>query len=327
MFGHREQLFRQLRILRKIQLNSSLNAKNLAQDLEVSERTIYRDINSLVESNFPIYFDNGYRLPENYFFPEVNFDIEELVTLFLSSRFLLKQKELPFYQPLKSALEKIEGVVQPEHRKILWDLENKFTVGIPEGIYDKKSQEIIGIINKAVIYRNSVKILYHTFSTDSIKERKLDPYGIFFSQDNWYLVAYCHLRKNVREFNIKRIREAEILNDAFNMPESFDISDYVSHSWDFGEMEPVKVKLYHSAKDARWIREIQLHPSQKNYENDDGSLFITVNVRAPENMISWILSRKCEVEVISPLFLKKAVHNEIKNMMKIYEKAAIKSRL
>ncbi len=198
MPSRKEQLFRQLRILRKIQINPSLHAKDLADELEVSIRTIYRDINSLIESNFPLYFDNGYRLPESYFFPQINLDMEELSALFISSDFLLHQKELPYHRPLRLALEKIEAAVQPEYRKMLLDLQSQFAVGVTEGIYEETSYEIMTLINRAIFSHHRIRIRYHTFSSNTEKERTVDPYGLFFSQDNWYLVAHCHLRKGVR---------------------------------------------------------------------------------------------------------------------------------
>ncbi|MHC9540273.1 MAG: helix-turn-helix transcriptional regulator [Vulcanimicrobiota bacterium] len=314
MPSRKDQLLRHLSILRKIQVNPHLTAQDLAVELEVSTRTVFRDIKALSESNFPIYYDEGYRLPEKYFFPQVNFDVEELVALFISSSFLKRQRELPYYRSIKRALEKIEASLQPEYRKILGDLGSQFAVGISEGVYEEASFRVMELINNAILDRRRLNIRYHTYTTDAITTRSVDPYGVFFSQDNWYLVAYCHLRHAIREFNIKRIREASITDEKFNLPPGFKISHYLVHNWDFGEADQITVSLWHSAADSRWIREVQWHPTQKIEDQKDGSMILTVSVRAPENMIPWILSRKSEIAVLSPGYLKNAVADEIEKM-------------
>jgi len=314
MPSRKDQLLRHLTILRKIQVNPHLTAQDLADELEVSARTVFRDIKALSESNFPIYYDNGYRLPEKYFFPQVNFDVEELVALFLSSSFLKKQRELPYYRSIQRALEKIEASLQPEYRKILGEMESRFAVGISEGVYEEASFRVMELINSAILERRRMNIRYHTYTTDAVSTRSVDPYGVFFSQDNWYLVAWCHYRKAIREFNIKRIKEASITGETFSLPPGFKVSNYLVHNWDFGEADQISVSLWHSAADARWIREVQWHPTQVIEEQKDGSIVLSVSVRAPENMIPWILSRKSEIAVLSPLYLRNAVAEEIERM-------------
>jgi predicted DNA-binding transcriptional regulator YafY len=320
MPSRREQLYRQLRLLRKIQLNPNLKAKDLALDLEVSHRTVFRDIKSLMEWNFPIFYDNGYRLSEDYFLPNVNLDIEEMVALFLSSRFLSDKRDLPYYRPLGTALEKIEAVLKPEYRKLLEAMESRFAIGIPEGVYEETSIMVMELINKAILHHKSLEVVYHTFSSNSTNRRVIDPYGLFFMQDNWYIVAFCHLRQCIREFNIKRIREATLTENLFTLPAGFDVSQYVNHSWDFGEAEPAPVKTRHTPFDARRIRETQWHPSQKIEECDDGYLLLSVKVRAPENMIPWLLGRKGEVELLEPEFLRKIFQEEVRAILAIYDK-------
>jgi len=319
MPSRKEQLFRELRILRKIQINPNLKAKDLAGELEVSERTIFRDINSLTESGFPIAFDNGYRLPEAYYLPNVNLDSEELLSLFLTSRFLLGQRDLPYHRPLRMALEKIEAVLKPEYRQLMDRMESRFAIGIPEGVYEETSSRIMELINRAILHHQSMEIVYYTFSTGRTNTRNIDPYGLFFMQDNWYIVAFCHLRHSIREFNIKRIREATLKESFFELPSGFDVSTYVNHSWDFGESEPVEVRTRHSPLDARRIRETQWHPTQKIIERDDGSLELSVKIRAPENMISWLLARRDEVELLSPSFLRKIFHQEVRKILAVYD--------
>jgi predicted DNA-binding transcriptional regulator YafY len=322
MPNRREQLFRQLSILRKIQVNPHLKAKDLAEELEVSTRTIFRDITNLTESGFPLYFEEGYRLPESYFFPHINFDMEELIALFLSSKFLQRHKEMPFHRPITSAMEKIEATVQPEYRRMLGELQSQFTIGITEGSYEEASYRVMELIKEAMVHHRTLSISYHTFSSNTVNCRSVDPYGIFFFQDTWYMVAFCHLRGTLREFNIKRIKSAEITTAAFELPADFDVSHYVSHSWDYGEADPVEVQTLHSAIDARWIREGVWHPSQKLQERDDGSLIMTVKVRAPENMIPWILGKGSGIEILSPDFLRKAVLDELARALNVYGDAA-----
>ncbi len=319
MPSRKEQLFRELRILRKIQINPNLKAKDLAEELEVSQRTIFRDINSLTESGFPIAYENGYRLPEAYFLPNVNLDSEELLSLFLTSRFLLGQRDLPYHRPLRTALEKIEAVLKPEYRRLLDHMESRFAIGIPEGVYEETSAHTMELINKAILHHQSMEIVYYTFSTGRTNTRRIDPYGLFFMQDNWYIVAYCHLRHTLREFNIKRIRDAVLKETVFELPAGFNVSTYVSHNWDFGEAEPIEVTTRHSPLDARRIRETQWHPTQKIQECDDGSLELRVNVRAPENMIPWLLARKNEVELLAPAFLRKIFHQEVRKILAVYD--------
>ncbi len=149
-------------------------------------------------------------------------------------------------------------------------------------------------------------------------ERVVDPYTLIPHERSWYLVAYCHLRGEVRMFKVSRIDRIERTGEEFVFPKDFDLSDYMGHAWGLlrGEAgEPEDVVLEFEAETGRWVRDQQLHESQRAETLPDGTLRLSFFVGITPEFRRWVLGFGRRVRVVRPVTLGQWVLEEARAMV------------
>ena len=169
-------------------------ARDLAQALEVSERTIYRDINELTCCGIPIDGEAGvgYRLRHDFDLPPLMFDREELEALRLGARMVKTWADADLARSASYALAKIEAVLPA-------DMQHS-----PSAIYaprhDPYPVQLVGRLRHAI--NDSWKVHFCYARADGAQsERTAKPLGLFYWGRVWTLVAWCELRNDFRHFS------------------------------------------------------------------------------------------------------------------------------
>jgi len=315
-------VWRLLRILLIICRYNRVKADKISEELEISTRQVYRDINCLKLAGIPIYSDrNGYSVTSNFFMPKISLNLSEVATLLLFINSVQVQKGTPYFQFLSAACEKIINALPMDLKKVI--LANKINglvdFGLETKINYKEIESIFGSIYSAQLERKSVHIKYFSMEKKEVIERIVEPYALKFRFGVWYLIGYCHLRNEIRTFRIDRIRKVEVLDNKFSVPDDFSLDNFLEGSWGIKKGKRAKVELKFSPKIAEFISEITWHPSQKLELNKDGSLYADYEVMGLDEIKRWILSFGADVEVIKPQELKVDLLKEIKNMNSMYE--------
>ncbi|NQT67599.1 MAG: transcriptional regulator [Actinobacteria bacterium] len=315
-------VWRLLKILLIICRYNGVKVDKISEELEISTRQVYRDIKCLEYAGIPIYSDrNGYSVTSNFFMSKISLNLPEVVTLLLFVNSVQVQKGTPYFQFLNTACEKIINALPMDLKKVI--LANKINglvdFGLETKINYKEIESIFGSIYSAQLERKSVRIKYFSMEKKEVIERIVEPYTLKFRFGVWYLIGYCHLRKEIRTFRIDRIREIKVLDDEFSIPDDFSLDNFLEGSWGIKKGKRAKVKLRFSSKIAEFISEITWHPSQKLKSNKDRSLYAYYEVMGLDEIKRWILSFGADVEVIEPQELKVDLSKEIKNMNSMYE--------
>lgn len=314
-------IWRLLRILLMICRHKEIKASKISEELEISTRQVYRDINCLKLAGVPLCSDrNGYSVTSNFFMPKISLNLPEVVTLLLFINSIQMQKGTPYYQFLNTACEKIINLLPLDLRKII--SENRFNGLVDFGLGTKVDYEgiesIFGSIYNAHLDKKSIYVKYFSMEGKRTSERVIDPYALKFKFGVWYLIGFCHSRNEIRTFRIDRIREIKILNDKFNVDDDFSIDGFLEGSWGIKKGRRARVKLKFSPKIAWFISEITWHPSQKLELNKDGSLCADYEVMGLDEIKRWILSFGADVEVLEPRELRKEIVDAITEMKKVY---------
>ncbi|MFA5839857.1 MAG: YafY family protein [Candidatus Margulisiibacteriota bacterium] len=298
------------------------NCRFLAQKFEVSERTVLRDIEAMKDSlGAEIEYDrehNGYYYVNDGFnLPALKLSEGELIAIFLGQETLNKYKSTPFAAAIKQAFQKIE-VLLPSTMSIDFDFigqsysfDNKDTKPL-----DNKSAKTFDLLTKAISEKASIEINYYAIGKNISQRRIVDPYHLRHEQGTWYLVGWCHLRKDTRIFAVAQIKSIQVLKVQFEVKSDFSPERYFANSWGFergGKLGNVIVKL--SKEIARWFVDRKLHPSQKTKENKDGSITLSFQVEGTNEIRRWILSLGGKARVIAPSNLKKEIKNEAKEII------------
>lgn len=201
-----DRLFRLIDRLRPGKLTT---AKMLADAMEVSERTIYRDIAHLQGSGVPIEGEAGlgYMMRDGYNLPPLMFTEEEIVALSVGARMVKTWGGTSMARGAESALDKITAVLPDATRTRAEKLRFEAWTTNP---LDAKTRATIDTVEAAIQTPERISIDYRDDKGAST-ERILRPLGLWFWGSVWTLVAWCELRENYRMFRLDRIIEARLL--------------------------------------------------------------------------------------------------------------------
>jgi len=159
-----------------------------------------------------------------------------LISIFQNSLVIASKvlSPTPYKKTLTPFLDKIMARLNPENRTLFNRIAEKFTVRLGELIESSLKKDVFTSLNEAVIKNRRVSVQYQSTSKRKATDRIIDPYGLAFRGSAWYLVGFCHLRKEVRTFRISRVKKVKILPESFKIPSDFSIERYFSESYGGG---------------------------------------------------------------------------------------------
>lgn len=218
-----ERLFQIITLLRGRRL--AFTAKQLAEALEVSERTVYRDVQALILSGVPIEGEAGigYRLDKSFELPPLMFTEEELLALMLGSKMVHGWGDSILSKSAVSALEKITSVL-PERVKAK---SNDEVLLVPDYFRDEFIANRAYQVRNAIETKRQIKIGYSDANND-ITDRDLEPLGLVYWGGKWTLVAFCLLRQDYRQFRLDRISEFATTDIHFEVTDDKSLKHYLS---------------------------------------------------------------------------------------------------
>lgn len=221
-------------ILTHLQSKRTIRAAELAARFEVSLRTIYRDVRSLEESGVPIIGEagQGYSLVEGYRLPPIMFSREEALSMLVAEKLVEKSLGDQSSKYFKEALIKIKAVLKTSEKDLLVEVEDTIKVlkSNPSQVMNKSSKAFQTIL-EAISEKKVLSTAYMTFDPELRSERELESIGMFQSYDQWYLMAFCRLRKDYRTFRLDRfshLRLTETSYSTINHPSLQSYLDKVS---------------------------------------------------------------------------------------------------
>lgn len=203
---------RLFRIVQKLRRRRSTTAQQLAEALEVSERTIYRDVQDLVASGVPIQGEAGvgYRLDKSFDLPPLMFDEEELEALVLGARVVGAWGDPSLARAAESLLSKVQSVLP----KRLEDRLASTTLFAPDFHLPKDRLAGLDTLRGAIKRNRKVTFAYEDRQKTG-SSRIVHPLGLFYWGVSWSLGAWCELRQGFRNFRLDRISELRVLDEEF----------------------------------------------------------------------------------------------------------------
>jgi predicted DNA-binding transcriptional regulator YafY len=216
-----DRLFRIVRVLRGSRLQT---ARTLAQKLEVSERTIYRDVRDLQISGMPIEGEAGvgYTLRRDLDLPPLMFTRDELTALVLGARLVRAWGGAASMIAADQALQRIEAVLPTELRERL----DAILMYAPGSRMPQVLRERLDVLHEACIDRRVLAFGY-TREDGQNSEREVRPLALYFWSGVWTLAAWCELRKDFRMFRIDRMQGLHVLQREFVQKKGQRLEDYL----------------------------------------------------------------------------------------------------
>ncbi|OPX56548.1 HTH domain-containing protein [Oceanospirillum multiglobuliferum] len=223
-----DRLFQIIQYLRNRRLTT---AKWLAEKLEVSERTIYRDIQDLMLSGVPIEGEAGvgYVLRHGFDIPPIMFTKDEIEALVIAARLVKTWAGSKLARSADSALDKIEAVLPNNLKKEL----AKPRLYTPEVLTNSSTAALLDDLREAVNAKQVIHVEYLSLKGETT-QRELKPLGLFFWGKVWTLAAWCELRHSYRSFRVDLITRVSSTDRVFEEDDKISFSAFLNEA--YGEM-------------------------------------------------------------------------------------------
>ncbi|HLO43318.1 MAG TPA: YafY family protein [Leadbetterella sp.] len=213
-YNDTSRLARLTAIVMQLQTKRILTSTELAAKFSVSVRTIYRDIRALEQAGVPVVTEEGrgYSLMEHYRLPPIMFSEAQANALILAEQLVLKNKDASFIKNYSEAIDKIKAVLGSnikDKANLLVD-RTRFS----QNINGERNSHNLSDLQFALTNFLVIEIEYTNELTETT-QRKIEPFALLSTQENWLLVAWCRLRQEFRYFRLDRIQKISVLSEKF----------------------------------------------------------------------------------------------------------------
>ncbi|KQT17679.1 DNA-binding protein [Chryseobacterium sp. Leaf404] len=296
-----KKLDRVTAILTQLQSKPIVRAQDLAEKFEVSVRTIYRDVKTLENAGIPIVGEagSGYSLMDGYKLPPVMFTKEEVLSFITAEKLMQKFSHESLGNHYQTAMEKVRSVLRNSDKNLIQNIENQ--IGIYN--YNPKKEDtiknIIPTILESIAEKQQISIEYKTVD-DKISTRTLEVVGVFFEFSYWYMIAYCTLRNDFRQFRIDRILSITKTQNPY-LQEYGQINDYRQGP----NGNKTIVRLLVDKKIIGHLNNSKIYyglTEEKQTENGTEMIFETEWI--DEGFPRWLITFFDYAQIIEPEFLK-----------------------
>lgn len=287
------------------------NAVSMGKELEVTDRTIKRDIEFMRESlRAPIEYDelkHGYYYKEHFdFMPTAAMSEVEMFSLLVADKAIAQYRGTPFQRPLRMAFKKLTGQLDSRER---YSLENlglalSFRPFAPED----SDLNVFRVLTKGLQERRVLKFEYRNLGTKHWQARCVHPYHLACIDSHWYLFAHDVKREAVRTFALTRLAKPVATEERFEKPKNFNPDEYLKGSFTVmkGDTEH-DVEIEFNAWATDLVQGRLWHSSQTLTELPEGGSRLRMRLNSLEEIERWILSWSTHARVIGPDVLRDRV--------------------
>ena len=319
---------RLLAIVLELQAHRWRRAEDLARTLEMSKRTIYRDLVALGQAGIPVISTpgRGYALVEGYFLPPVSFTADEATILSLGADMMAQSFDAQYRAAAQSAASKITAALPERLRVDVAALRERIHMAGDGGALQPQVAATLRTLRGAVLACQRVRFRYHTryrsqdersADSDTPPWREADPYALIRSRGAWYLTAYCHMRNDRRNFRLERIESLTPLIQTFTRPDALQLRVRRPDV----TQAPIAARVQFDAQVARWVRESPSFFTTAQEETADGGLLVTLRLRQLDEIAQWLLGWGSHARVLDPPALRQRITEEAIAMLRLYQSA------
>ncbi|GHG35858.1 helix-turn-helix transcriptional regulator [Streptomyces zaomyceticus] len=300
-------------LLLLLQNRGRMTARQLAEELEVSIRTVYRDVEALAGAGIPLYGDaghaGGYRLVDGYRTRLTGLTAIEAQAAFLAA-LPGAAAELGFGEALATARLKLRAALPAELREHSERIQERFLLDAPGWYGDADRTPHLAAVAAAVWARRAVVLRYRRWRAPEEIERRVEPYGLVLKAGRWYLVA-CG-PSGIRTYRVDQILEIRSLEEEFAAPDGFDLAGHWnSHLAGFRARLHTGEALVRLSPEG--ARRLGVTPA------DGGWTEARVPIESIDHAHGEFLRLGTDVEVMAPAELRERIAETVRTLATRYE--------
>ena len=287
----------------------TVTAKELAEQFEVSVRTIYRDIEVISQAGIPVYARKG-----------KNGGICLMEQFVLNKMVITKEEQ----HQILAALLSVEEATASEEKEILQKLGNFFRtepmnwISIDFSDWGDGQKQLFEDIKKAILTQKVISFDYYG-QNRAMSRRTVEPVQLLFKEYTWYLRAYCRERNAFRTFKLTRIRKMEVLEENFKSKEVL-----LEEKADSEKQQDIKTTNVYAPLITLWIDKKEAYRVYDRFVEsnieilEDGNFLVRVAYPLDEWVYGIILSFGASAKVLEPLEIQQEIKKRISDMQKNY---------
>ncbi|MCC6422357.1 MAG: WYL domain-containing protein [Phycisphaerales bacterium] len=324
------RLPRLLRLLTLLQSRRRFNPADLARELEVKERTIYRDLDALRLAGVPLHFDreaDAYRINGDFFLPPVQLTFQEAMALSILSSQLGRQRQIPFLESAEQAMNKIRCRLPQVVQEKLAATDGRVRMRTARSAHQVGSDGHYDLIQRSIAAGRKLRCVYdHANRRRDRSPFLFHPYKLSFEQRAWYVIGLSEKRGEERWLKLNRILSLEPTNLPCKMPDGWTLEKSLGLAWCMIRGKPrCKVAVEFDADSARTVADTRWHPTQKITFRPDGSCLFECEVDGLDEITWWILGYGPHAHVLRPDELCDKIRDMIHRTAEKYEEPAFAS--
>ncbi|WP_322816435.1 WYL domain-containing protein [Chloroflexus sp.] len=290
---------------------------------ELSERAIFADLAYLRERvGAPLTYSrrNGgyyYRDP-TWIMPVLQVGEGELLAFLISTELSRRYLGTPFAAPLRRFLQRMEDYITEPIMVHPDTLLAHLT--FQPGAQTTVDPELLQVLHECIRECYPVEITYFTASRQELTHRLIAPYHLLLARGDLYVIAFDHLRSELRQFALCRIRQWQVRrHERFVRDPNVDIAAYLRNGFVVeGGTQPLLIEIAFDREQAPYIRERQWHATQQLEEQPDGGVILRFQSGALGEIKRWVLGYGSHARVLSPPELVDMVADELRKAAALY---------
>jgi predicted DNA-binding transcriptional regulator YafY len=315
-----QEVVRQWKLLRTLDAHRhGATVDDLAKELNVTKRTIWRDMAALQEVGFPLTSDKDgkrtrWTLMNAPFkgLADLGVSMVELSSLYMGRAMVDAMAGAPFAAALATMTKKIEKALPPKMRDFLDRLPSLVEAkpGAVKKSGSKAHEAHLGKLIEASAERRVCGMKYFSASRGATKDYIVHPYRLVHANGGMYVLAWVPEYKEIRTFAVERIQKLSLQDTRFEIEAELS-ADAFGHSLGVNRGSPEKIVISFAPRIAAYVRERTWHKSQKTQDTSDGGVRMTLNVCADAPLRTWILGFGAFARVESPSWLAQEILEQL----------------
>jgi len=319
----RPAIERMLRIHQLLKRGNFPNCSTLSKELEVSSKTISRDIDfmrdrMLLPIDYAAESHGYYYTREVQSMPTIDISEGELLALSIARKSMASYKGTPFEKPLSRALDKLSASLPETLTANLDELSE--TISFKGGRAPQLDEGLLNTFARAALDRQEISFDYKKLGRPTSERRRLQVYHLTNYQGKWYAIGRDMERSATRTFLVSRSRAAKLEAQRYDVPQSFSAEEYLNSS--FGIYSPEgqhKVRIEFGPPLAEYIAENIWHPSQDIEHLDDERIVVSFKLGSLIEIRSWIQGWGAEARVLEPSCLADDILENARKVAALYK--------
>ena len=306
--------------------------EELGRRLEIEKRQVYRLLESLQDS-FGLILDEerldggGKRISlprdqqrrlSDMKVPDMNMTMGEIVAIHFLRGHASLYHGTGIGEEIERAFTKLAAFVPEGLSERLVRVRTLFVPSVRFAKDYHGSEEVMEELSEAILSLRTCLVEYHSFSDDEIKHFRIDPLRFFERDGGLYLFVRVTRFDDIRVLALERIKSIEVTEDGYLYPPDFDPEALLQQSFGMVYDDPIEIRIWFSADQARYILERQWAQEQKITKRKDGSIVLWMKTSGWYDVKKWVLSFGSDAEVLEPLEMREEVRKELMAALNTY---------